>query len=38
LNSRLFNHAAGWGDTASDSGADFFKLERFASFERYNGQ
>ncbi len=38
LNSRLFNHAAGRWDVASDSSADFFALERFANLERYNGQ
>jgi hypothetical protein len=38
LNSRLFNHAAGRGDVASDSSADFFAPERFGSLKRYNGQ
>ena len=38
LNSRLFNHAAGCGDVVSDSSADFFRPERFASLARYNGQ
>ena len=38
LNSRLFNHVARCGDVASDSSADFFRPERLASLERYNGQ
>jgi hypothetical protein len=32
LISRIFNHVARCGNVASDSSADFFRRERFASF------